>query len=83
MSHAYHGDLKGTVLYDGCDECENRVRLPAMASLDNNSLQTLVDINDVTALPSALSHAESVAYDNLRLYARIVFASGITEELAQ
>ena len=82
MSHAYHGDLKGTVLYDGCDECENRVRLPAMASLDNESLQTLVTINHHWQ-PVHISHAESVAYDNLRLYARIVFASGITEELAQ
>ena len=82
MSHAYHGDLKGTVLYDGCDECENRVRLPAMASLDNNSLQTLVEVN-TQDMVGYLSHAESVAYDNLRLYARIVFASGITKELAQ
>lgn len=87
MSHAYHGNLHGSVLKDGCDECEARVKLPGMSSLDDDNLQRLAVLavrDSIIPLDrSEVSHADIAAIENLRLMARIVFASGITEEVSR
>lgn len=85
MSHAYHGDLIGTVLYDGCEECETRTGLPGMVHIDNTNLQTLANMAELSSseIVAQNSIADWVAIGNLRLMARIVFASGITEEVVR
>ena len=87
MSHAYHGNLNGTVLKDGCDECEARVKLPGMSSLDDANLQRLAVLatrdHVIPLTTPEISHAEIVAIENLRLMGRIVFASGITEKVCR
>ena len=86
MSHAYHGDLIGTVLYDDCEECESRTGLPGMVHIDNTNLKTLATMAKLEAsseVAAQYSVADWVAIGNLRLMARIVFASGITEEVAR
>lgn len=86
MSHDYHGDLKGVVLRDGCEECEDRAsRLDGLASLDDHDLWTLANMAHLERLgtPLTLSNADHRAIDNLRLMGRIVFRSGITEEVCR
>ena len=75
MTHAYHGDLKGIVLYDGCDECETRAT--RLWEMDVDHLRGIAAL--YTRLPEA-SYADRKALMTLELYARLVADSGITEE---
>ena len=77
MTHAYHGDLKGIVLYDGCMECENRAT--RIWELDGSNLLRLGALGMSNNITGA-SYADRKALETLKLYARIVVASGITEE---
>ena len=78
-SHAYHGDLKGLVLRDGCIECEGR-RLD-LHNIDDGNLRLLAILADHPA--PEMSWVDEVAVDSLRQIARIVFRSGIKEEVAR
>ena len=90
MSHAYH-ELPRIVLGDDCDECVERSRtLEGLASLDEINLRRLALFSaelkassDPYDKPAHASHGDMRAVDNLRLAARIVFKSGITEETAR
>ncbi len=79
MSHRYHGDLRGIVLRDGCDECEGRAA--TLIGIDDGNLRLL----GVLAQKSApeMGFADHKAVDTLRLFGRIVFRSEITEEVAR
>lgn len=92
MSHGVHAAenevySRGAevVLFDDCDRCYYHSRAPE--DLDNGSLKALADLafkRANGALPlSLLTGAEAQAIARLRLYARTVFASGITEEVAR
>ena len=75
MSHAYHGDLKGIVLFDGCDECENRAT--HLWEMDVDHLRGITAL--YARLPEA-SYADRKALMTLELYARLVTDSGINED---
>lgn len=85
MTHRYHGDLVGIVLYDGCDECEARARdWGWMSAIDNNNLKTLAQLAEFGPdKTEVMSWADRKAIDNLRYMGRVVFASGITEEVCR
>lgn len=74
MSHAPHDGLRGVVLYDGCQECENRV--DKLWKLDQNNLQRLARL--IYEGDENVSRADGKAMETLRLWARVVFASMIT-----
>ena len=93
MSHAYH-ELPKVVLGDDCEECVERSQtIEGLASLDEVNLRRLVSLvaemprgrfgGVVMEQPSHASKADMRAVENLRLAARIVFASGITEVAAR
>ena len=72
MSHAYHDDLKGIVLYDGCDRCEEQTT--RLWELDADTLRTVAALDKNQP---AVSHADRKARETLELYARIVADSGV------
>ncbi len=80
MSHRFHGDLKGIVLRDGCDECEGRSR--SLIGIDEGNLRVLATLA-AHPFPSEMSVSDETAIDSLRHMARIVFRSEITEEVAR
>lgn len=43
MSHDYHKGREGTIIYDGCAECDERVKDPikALLNLDTDNYQAL------------------------------------------
>lgn len=91
MSHVYH-ELPRVVLGDDCEACLRRAKtIEGLAGLDTQNLQTLAGLAYVMNLgpeggfydSAKVSDSDRRAVDNLRLAARIVFASGITEETAR
>lgn len=86
MTHAYH-QLPRVVLGDDCEECRRRASdIEGLASLDAGNLRLLGELANDLAVgrprPDA-STADMRAVENLRLAARIVYESGITEEAAR
>ena len=79
MSHTPHQGA-GLVLNDDCEECRGRTSLPGMANLDTTNLQRLVTLH--RQQPPEMGWADDQAVEELRLMARIVFASGISREEA-
>jgi hypothetical protein len=82
--HSLH-KTKGTILFDDCQACTERA---STLDIDDESLQWLADkagIAHLTFNPEAydLSLNERRAIANLRHMGRIVFKSGITEEVAR
>lgn len=85
-----HGIHKGPrrVLDDGCEECVNRaITIGGLAALDPVNIRTLGVLAEELhqrkgRRPLDYSHADFQAVENLRTAARIVSASGITEEVA-
>lgn len=87
MSHEYH-KLPRVVLGDDCEECRYRAgSIERLSSLDSTNIAKLGALGNSGyengVLPDEASEADKAALANLRLAARIVFASGITEEAAR
>ena len=89
MSHGYH-DLPRRIFGDDCEECVERAStIPGLAELDSTNIVKLGDlaaelsIERIDRREAGVSYADEKAVENLRLAARIVFASGITEEVAR
>lgn len=88
MSHAIH-KLPRRILGDDCEECVERSKdIARLSSLDSSNIVKLGDLAKEMTLhrgdwPPEVSYADARAVENLRLAARIVFASGITEEVAR
>ncbi len=91
MSHSPHL-LPRRVLGDDCEECVNRaLDLNGLSQLDTGNLQKLAELaTELHANPGVLrpqelgaSYADRKAVETLRLAARIVERSGITEEVAR
>ena len=95
MSHAPHQGTR-RVLGDDCEECVSRAAdLNGLSALDNGNLRELAHLaqqkHEVRAAgrqitrPTELgaSYADMKAVETLRLAARIVYRSGITEEVAR
>ena len=76
MSHVYHDDLKGIVLYDGCGECEEQAT--RLWELDVDQLRTVAALDRYGA--GHESYSDRKALETLELYARLVADSGITED---
>jgi hypothetical protein len=80
VSHGIH-DNSGVVLFDSCNECWDRVAsLDGMADLDENTLQTIVDLHDATSITGVASNNEALAYKNLRLMELILYRAGVVGE---
>lgn len=79
---------RGTVLWDGCEACIY-IATEFLEELDDEGLQWLAD--QAAALKCQFDHPsthdlslnERRAISRLRLYARIVFKSGMSEEVAR
>ena len=93
MSHGHH-DLPRRIFGDDCEECVERAKtLPGLGYLDDSNIRKLADLaaevranpygEDTPQLSFGASYADMKAVDNLRLAARIVFRSGITEEVCR
>lgn len=87
MSHALH-KLPRVIFGDDCEECRERAasikRLSALDSMNLRKLGALANSGyENGVLPAEASIADEQAVENLRLAARIVFASGIREEAAR
>ena len=88
MSHGHH-DLPRRIFGDDCEECVERASsIPRLAELDSTNIVKLGDLaaelhEARPALSARVSYSDERAVENLRLAARIVFASGITEEVAR
>lgn len=93
MTHAIHQTPR-RIFGDDCDECVERASsIPRMLSgLDSSNKRTLGALaaelhtrakNGDLSKPDNVSWADLKAVENLRFAARLVFASGITEEVAQ
>lgn len=78
--------LPRRVLGDDCAECRSRAEtIEGLAHLDPHNLAKLAWLAQQakTDRPVDASDADMRAVDNLRLAARIVYASGISEETAR
>ena len=92
MTHGYH-DLPRRIFGDDCEECVSRAStIEGLAALDSSNIKKLGDLAlEVHANPGSEdepqelgdSYADLKAVENLRLAARIVFASGIDSEVAR
>jgi hypothetical protein len=93
MSHEYH-EKPRRILGDDCEECVGRAQtIERLRFLDDGRLHKLADLaaevradpygEDTPQASFGASHADMKAVGNLRLAARIVYKSGITEEIAQ
>ena len=94
MTHAPHPEAEiRRVLGDNCEECLARSKdLNGLSQLDNSNLRKLAelakeihDFQGTLRRPQELgaSYADRQAVETLRLAARIVFRSGITEKVAR
>lgn len=84
MTHSLH-EGRGTVLFDECGPCTS---LSVTLEVDHESLMWLAEMAAIAHLASEpagfkLSMNERRAISQLRHMARIVFKSGITEEVAR
>ncbi len=96
MSHGYHRKPR-RIFGDDCEECVERAStVEGLAELDSTNIVKLGDLaaelsemkssgkwDDVHYVAAEVSYADEKAVEKLRLAARIVFASGITEEVAR
>lgn len=89
MSHAAH-QLPRRIFGDDCEECVGRAStIPRLSELDGHNIKKLGDLaaelheEKIDRREAGVSYADEQAVENLRLAARIVFASGITEEVAR
>lgn len=92
MTHAVHVQPR-RIFGDDCEECDQRAAsVRGLVALDPNNIRRLADLaaemkvggfsGDPDDSPPDSSRADMKAVDNLRMAARVVFASGITEEVA-
>ena len=87
MSHAIH-KLPRRIFGDDCEECVERSGdIARLSSLDSSNIVKLGDLAAEIYGPmpydgETVSNADYRAVANLRLAARIVFASEITKEVA-
>ena len=92
MVHAVHVQPR-RILGDDCEECVERAKsVQGLATLDHTRIRLLASLaaevkaggfsGDPDDRPPECSSADMKAVDNLRMAARVVFASGITEEVA-
>ena len=86
MVHSAH-ELPRRIFGDDCEECVQRAStIEGLQWLDS---QNIVQLGDLAAeirglrKPDDASWADLNAVENLRFAARIVFASGITKEVAR
>ena len=84
MIHSLHKS-RGTILFDDCQSCRDRAET---LDIDDESLQWLAHRAGIAHDPfdtesHSLSMNERRAISRLRYFARIVFRSGITEEVAR
>ncbi len=92
MSHAVHLQAR-RILGDDCEECVERASsIPRMISgLDDHNKVKLGDLAhelyvleiDFHNKPADISWADLRAVETLRMAARLVFATGITQEVAE
>ena len=89
MSHGYHRKPR-RIFGDDCEECVERAStIAGLAGLDSTNIVKLghlaaeLSIERIDRREAGVSYADEKAVENLRLAARIVFASGITEEVAR
>ncbi len=88
MTHGRHQG-RHQIFADDCEECIERAStIAGLASLDAKNIKKLGDLAFESRLLSGvatppMSLADAKAIENLRLAARIVFASKITEEVAR
>ena len=93
MTHAVHQSPR-RIFGDDCEECVERAKtLPGLGYLDDSNIRKLGDLavevranlygEDTPQESFGASRADMKAVDNLRQAARIVFASGISEEVAR
>lgn len=79
-----HRMKKGTYLFDDCPRCEEHSK--TLYDLDTATLMWLAEMSEIAHKPDRnsfdLSMNERRAITKLRLYARITFRSGITQEAA-
>lgn len=89
-THTFHqGPMR--VLDDGCEECVARSGdLDGLSHLDSKNLRSLGELaaethgrGVISKKPDDASYADMKAVETLRHAGRIVFASGITEEVAR
>lgn len=84
--HENHELLKGTILFDGCGRCEEIGHEKRLWELDDDNLFRLgvmASRRNEPAMREIMSNVEHYAVDHLRLMARIVFKSGITQDVAK
>lgn len=79
MSHAYHGDLKGVVLREGCSECEVRADrdLYGLTSLDPQSLAKLRNIYEGGPLADEASALDRKAANTLSIVLVVAQRAGL------
>jgi hypothetical protein len=89
MSHAPH-QAPRRILGDDCEECVSRAgSIEKLSELDSSNIRRLGDLaaelseERIDRREAGVSYSDERAVENLRLAARIVFASGITEEVAR
>ncbi len=89
MSHGYHRKPR-RIFGDDCEECVERAStIAGLAGLDSTNIVKLghlaaeLSIERIDLREVGVSYADEKAVENLRLAARIVFASGITEKVAR
>ncbi len=90
MSHAVHQKPR-RVLGDDCDECVERSKtIQGLAALDSHNMAKLAELatelkkeGRLLRPPDGISYSDMRAVANLRLAGRIVFKSGITEEVCK
>ena len=91
MTHGPHTTPR-RVLGDDCHECRSRANdLYGLSQLDDTNIAKIADLaaekkamtNLVRPQDIGASYADMIAVNTLRLAARIVFTSGITEEVAR
>ena len=91
MTHGPHTTPR-RVLGDDCQECRSRANdLYGLSQLDDRNIAKLANLAvDMAAMTNLVrpqdigaSYADMIAVNTLRLAARIVFTSGITEKVAR
>ena len=93
MTHAVHQSPR-RIFGDDCEECvERAMTVQGLSGLDPDNIRKLADLavevradpygEDTPQKSFGASRADMRAVHNLRQAARVVFASGISEEVAR
>lgn len=83
LTHDPH-EGRGIVLHDGCERCKQHAI--DLYDLDDGNLRRLADLAETRhdpAVKASMSTLDFLAMNQLRLYARMTFKSGITEGAAR